>query len=284
MHRYSFTVAPANDGAGLLRAIRLAYPALPFSYLRRALQERQIKLNGVRQAQNGPVRAGDAVEFFSAWQPMPVPVVFEDEHLIIFNKPAGLNSDETSRSEASLIALARQQAENPQDIFLCHRLDNQTSGLVMAAKSAQARDAVEQAQKLHQIDKYYECLAKGTPQPVQATLHAYWRKDAAAARVTVFAQPQAGTREIITAYQVLIPGEISRLRIRLHTGRTHQIRAHLAFYGYPVLGDDQYGDRAFNRSQHTRQLMLCATRLVFHTKEGLLAPLDGRVLQIDAPF
>ena len=92
-----------------------------------------------------------------------------------------------------------------------------------------------------------------------------------------------GAKKIITEYTVVQPGECARLRIALHTGRTHQIRAHMAFIGHPLLGDDQYGDRAFNREYKARRLMLCATSLAIETG-GQLPQLDGRVFTIECPF
>lgn len=114
-------------------------------------------------------------------------------------------------------------------------------------------------------------------------MHAYLRKDAQLSRVAVTDYPARGALEIITGYRVLEPGEYARLEVELMTGRTHQIRAHLAHIGHPILGDDKYGDRALNRRLGLRRQQLWATRLVFHAG-GALAYLDGKAFSVDCPF
>ena len=108
-------------------------------------------------------------------------------------------------------------------------------------------------------------------------------KDAAAARVTIFDHEVPESKPIATAYETLESGPVSRVRVELITGRTHQIRAHMASLGHPLLGDDVYGDRAFNRVQKARRLMLCATRLTLHT-DGKLPALEGKTFAIPCPF
>ena len=133
------------------------------------------------------------------------------------------------------------------------------------------------------MDKRYICLVRGMMKPPAATCKAYLLKDAQAARVTILDHPVPGAKSISTAYETLESGPISRLRVHLLTGRTHQIRAHLAALGHPLLGDDVYGDRAFNRLNHARRLMLCAASLTLETG-GQLPQLDGRTFTIDCPF
>ena len=102
------------------------------------------------------------------------------------------------------------------------------------------------------MDKRYICLVRGMMKPPSATCRAYLRKDADAARVTILDQPAPDAKPIVTEYETVETGPVSRLRVHLVTGRTHQIRAHLASLGHPLLGDDVYGDRAVNRAQHVR--------------------------------
>ena len=111
--------------------------------------------------------------------------------------------------------------------------------------------------------KEYTCLVLGTPEREHAVLEHFLIKDAKHAKVRVTSKELDGAKRIVTEYSVLESGECSRLAIRLHTGRTHQIRAHMAFIGHPLLGDDQYGDREANRHFKVRKLMLCSTRLSF---------------------
>lgn len=134
------------------------------------------------------------------------------------------------------------------------------------------------------MDKRYICLVRGMMKPSAAVCRAYLLKDARAARVTIHDEPVPGARPIITAYETLEAGAVSRLLVHLVTGRTHQIRAHLAALGHPLLGDDVYGDRAFNRQQKVQgRLCLCAARLTLDTA-GELPQLDGKTFEIPCPF
>jgi 23S rRNA pseudouridine955/2504/2580 synthase len=119
--------------------------------------------------------------------------------------------------------------------------------------------------------------------PPSAVCHAWLVKDPLHAEVRITDREIPGARPIVTGYETLESGPVSRLRIHLITGRTHQIRAHLAALGHPVLGDDLYGDRDFNRREKARTLKLCAVSLKLDT-EGRLPNLDGREFSIDPPF
>ena len=159
----------------------------------------------------------------------------------------------------------------------------QTSGLCLFAKNQQALDVLEEVFRQRSLEKHYECLVRGIPKPPRAECKAFLVKDAKKARVRVTDHPAPGGREIVTAYETLSAGPVSRLRVHLITGRTHQIRAHLAALGHPILGDDVYGDRAFNRARKTWKLRLCAVSLRLDTK-GRMPALDGRLFSIRAPF
>lgn len=140
-----------------------------------------------------------------------------------------------------------------------------------------------QAFKNRSINKGYNCLVKGIPVPNQAVLEAYLLKDSVHATVRILDMPARDAKPIITQYQVIESGSISRLQINLVTGRTHQIRAHMAFIGHPILGDDKYGDRLFNKINDAQHLYLCATSMEFRI-EGCLNYLDGKIFVIKAPF
>ena len=114
-------------------------------------------------------------------------------------------------------------------------------------------------------------------------MHAFLRKDAQISRVSVTDYPARGSMEIVTAYRVIQGGKNAKLEVELITGRTHQIRAHLAHIGHPILGDDKYGDRVLNRELGVKRQQLWATRLVFHA-EGALSYLNGKTFSVKCPF
>ena len=155
--------------------------------------------------------------------------------------------------------------------------------LLLLTKDDAAYEAAREAFEQRTMEKFYTCRTKGCPAKQEAVIHAYLRKDAQLSRVAVTDYPARGALEIITGYPVLEPGEYARLEVELMTGRTHQIRAHLAHIGHPILGDDKYGDRALNRRLGLRRQQLWATRLVFHAG-GALAYLDGKAFSVDCPF
>lgn len=280
LNRYTVTVA--RDGP-LLRALSLGLPLLAPSAIRAALKRRDVLVNGQRLSGNVQVRAGDSLVLYTTAMMREVPVLYEDAHCLVVNKPAGLNADENSRSGASLLAWARAYAGPGDNLALVHRLDNQTSGLMVLARTAEAQRALEEAFRTGQVHKQYICLVRGSPQPSASVLTAWLTKDAQAARVQVTNHKTPQGKRIVTEYATLAGGPVSRLLVTLVTGRTHQIRAQLSAIGHPVLGDEVYGDRAFNRGQGVRALKLCATRLGFDDSLGLPG-LAGRHFMIEPPF
>lgn len=284
MKRYEWTVQP-GQGMPVRRFLRLACPTMPDWAVRGAFRQRQVQVNGVRVPADHALHAGDQVVFYAEAAPAHIPVVYEDDAVLVCNKPAGVNSDRNAASPFSLIAWAEERANGAYSPMLCHRLDNQTSGLILIAKTRQAAAAVDDAMRNGRIVKTYTALAAGAPRPPQATAKAFLTKDAAHARVHVHPDGAPGAREIITEYATLeTRGGLSLLRVTLHTGRTHQIRAHLAYLGCPVLGDDLYGNRQVNRQRKASRLCLCASGLDLGEMGAPLAHLSGRKLRVAAPF
>ena len=247
------------------------------------------KLDGKRVKPDVRVMAGQKVELFCMEQEAPlVDVIFEDEDVLLVNKRSGISVEPDEKGGVTLTELAHRhvrrsnpEAPAPQ---ACHRLDNQTCGLLLFAKNERAAAILLRAFRDRTMDKRYICLVRGMMKPPAATCRAYLVKDAKAARVTIHDDAVPGSRPIITEYETLEAGPVSRLLVHLVTGRTHQIRAHMSALGHPLLGDDVYGDRAFNRQQKVQgRLCLCAARLTIDTA-GQLPQLDGRTFTAPCPF
>ncbi len=209
------------------------------------------------------------------------PIVWRDDNLLACDKPAGLSVAEEDGGDSLEARLNRALGR----VYPVHRLDVATRGLVLFARSETARDALNQAIRARTIRKFYHCRVWGDPGSAPRELHAYLEKDEAAARVRVFDAPRPGAnaKEIVTRCRALSRGaESSLLEVELVTGRTHQIRAHLAHEGFPLLGDDRYGDRERDRRAGVRALALEAVRLeLFFPKGSALAYLNGTILSLE---
>lgn len=285
-------IPPEASGQKVSGFLRGALPDLPESVLRKVFDARDVKLDGVRVSRDQPVQGGQTLKIFlpAAYAddaPPALDVVYEDEDVLLVNKRAGISVEPDARGGVTLTDLcAAYAARRDPDAFppaACHRLDNQTCGLCLFARSQQALDILQDAFRGRTLEKEYICLVRGIMKPPSAVCRAWLIKDAKKARVRITDHPEPGSKPIVTGYETLESGPVSRLRVRLFTGRTHQIRAHLAALGHPVLGDDVYGDRNFNRREKARGLKLCASSLRLDTG-GRLPRLDGRTFTIEPPF
>lgn len=232
---------------------------------RTLLKAREIRVNGARVSADMPLKQGDIVRYFLTPKQesrAAFSVVYEDENVIVADKESGVNS------EAVFSALCERG-----ETYFIHRLDRNTAGLLVFAKSAEAEGELLSAFRDRRVEKIYLARVVGCPKEKHAVCTAYLKKDAAASRVRVSSKPVG--EKIITEYEVVERGETSLLRVTLHTGKTHQIRAHLAFLGCPIVGDEKYGDGAYNRAHNAVRQKLVAKRLTLHCT-GALAYLDGR--------
>lgn len=289
-------VTSVQDGWMLSAVLTQAAPDMPLWAIREAIRHRDVRVDGERTAQDVRVYAGQEIRAFfpkralNVAKTLPAPrVVYEDEHILLIDKPQGIpaqNEDRPLEGDSALtraIAYLQSAGEKTDCVRLCHRLDVQTGGLLLLTKDEAAYESAVQAFSERTFQKFYTCRVKGCPAQREAVMRAYLRKDAEISRVAVTDYPARGALEIVTAYRVLEAGEQSRLEVELVTGRTHQIRAHLAHIGHPILGDDKYGDRLLNRRLGLRRQQLWATRLVFQA-EGALSYLNGRVFETGCPF
>lgn len=292
-------VPQEKDGLMLSQLLMQMAADVPVWAIKEAMKKRDVRIDGIRVSGDVRVQAGQEIRVF--WPKAVVSgktqgkafekpeIVFEDEHVLLINKPQGLqsqNEDHPLAGDSALtrvIAYLKAKGEATDCVHLCHRLDVQTGGLLLFAKDDEAFESAMQAFSERTFRKFYTCRVKGCPAKRESVMRAHLRKDAQISRVSVTDYPARGSMEIVTGYRVVQPGENALLEVELITGRTHQIRAHLAHIGHPILGDDKYGDRLLNRALNLKRQQLWATRLVFDA-EGALAYLNGRSFSVKCPF
>ena len=270
------------------------YPALGLGRLNKALRENKVKLNGKKQPLSTRVQNGDTIRLFLTDEqlesrPTPAAVfVYEDDNIIIANKPAGLTVDGADSDTLIKRVQAKLAAEGkPTHAVLCHRLDTGTSGLVLLAKNNAAEAFLTGAIKAREIEKRYLCVTLGRPNPPAALLRDYLLQDAERGMVYITDTTAGGAKEVITGYETLaVSGRLALLEVELVTGRTHQIRAHLAHIGCPILGDSKYGNNAANRELRLKDQARCAWELRFPAKisDERFSYLAGRVFHAEKPW
>ena len=297
-----------KPGVRLDAFLHRAEPSLTVGALHRYLRENKIKVNGKRLPLSARLAAGDVVRLYLPGQPAQgegpaylaakpyFTPVYEDAQVLVAQKPAGLLvQDEAGAQADTLLNRARRYlyekgelaANAPWLPQLCHRLDTGTSGLVILAKTPAALAQMTELIRTRAVQKEYLCVTVGAPARPQAELRGFLVKNAKRGTVRVTAAAQRGAKEIITRYETLCKsGALALLRVQLVTGRTHQIRAHLASIGCPVLGDSKYGNTQANRAWHFKYQALCAYSLRFPAmeKESPCAGLSGKTLFAEEPW
>lgn len=266
------------------------YNKLPQSAIFKALRNKDIKVNGTRIKDNVTLELGDEIEVYikddiilgkvSKFAINPKDMVYEDENIIVYNKPQNIEV----QGKNGELGLEEALKEQMSISFLkaCHRLDRNTSGLVILAKNRESEETMLAMIKDRVVKKYYKALVYGIPKNKAMTVKAYLFKDSKNSQVLVSDVKAKGYQEIITRYQVLesYQDNTALLEVELITGRTHQIRAHLAHIGYPIIGDGKYGVNKINKQFHQKFQQLFSYKLVFENAYGVLSYLQGKIIKI----
>ena len=280
----------ANDaGQRLDKLLTKTFRNLPTSLLYKGIRTKNIKLNGKRCEISTRVKEGDIIalylkddvleetdskpDFMTAGKTLQI--VYEDDNLLLADKPAGLlvHPDENEYRDTLIFRIQRYlfekgeynpEKENSFTPALVNRIDRNTCGIVIAAKNAAALRILNEKLKRRELHKYYLCVVHGTFEKKSDILEGYLEKNEAQNRVYISNSAKNGARQISTRYTVLDENErFSLLEIELLTGRTHQIRAHLASIGHPLLGDGKYGTNALNKGTGFSKQALCSYCLQF---------------------
>ena len=279
------TVPDGVPAMPLDKYLKRAWPLVPGHVFRELYKKKDVRVNGARADASATVRGGDALVLYAenALFAQEPDILWTDEKLIVAVKPQGLPVDVDRDGVGADTLLTRLQRRWP-NAALCHRLDAATGGIVLAAADEAVLEQALEAFRTHGVQKQYHALALHPFDRREYTLKAYLQKDARRAEVRVLDRSKPGAKPIETRCRVLSQAAPDLWYVALEpvTGRTHQLRAHLAHAGHPLLGDDKYGDRAANRAHPKIPLCLWHERLTVPA-DSPLTDYRGKVFETLAP-
>lgn len=304
-----FTVSKNDANQRLDKFITKLMPTLPKALMYKYIRLKRIKLNGKRTEINTRIKEGDVLsayisdEFFTPVKPHydflsagdSLNIVYEDQNIILADKPQGLlvHPDENEYNDTLIGRIQKYlfnkkeydpEAENSFRPALANRIDRNTGGIVIAAKNAEALRILCDKIKNREIDKYYLAVVHGKPKLNEGLLEGYLEKNEAKNKVYMQNKKTDNNLTVKTFYRTLISkGGLSLLEIELLTGRTHQIRAHMASIGHPLLGDGKYGKLADDKKRgFSRQALYSyKLRFSFTTDAGILQGLSGKEFTVN---
>ncbi|MDE5583853.1 MAG: RluA family pseudouridine synthase [Ruminococcus sp.] len=285
----TFIITPNDSGQRIDKFISKALPDIPKSMMYRLFRKKDIKINGKKCDISAKLQEGDTVTVYVKQElsaekkhdmnflkaPDSIEKIYEDENILIVYKPVGLDSHSNGTNTAdTLINRIKHYLYNKGEYIpeseksfspaLSSRLDRNTSGLVISAKNAMALREINTAIKCGEVHKIYRCVTVSPPPKDKDIITAYHRKDDARNIVRISDTAQEGFREIKTGYEVIRrKNGLCLVEVTLFTGRTHQIRAHLAHIKAHILGDGKYGNISANKRYGVFRQALCAYSLKF---------------------
>ncbi len=290
------------------------FSSIPASMVYKGIRKKRIKVNGKKSEEKYILTEGDVLELYindeffetekgsgeDAFKKInpQIRIVYEDENIMLVDKDAGVSvhDDEKEKTNTLINHIKaylyqkgeyKPEEENSFVPSLCNRIDKNTSGIVIAAKNAMALRTMNEIIKNREIRKYYLCLARGHFEEKEKTLKSYMVKNEQQNRVYVHDRPVDGGKTAITHYKVLKEGHLtSLLEVELLTGRTHQIRAHMASIGHHLAGDGKYGTNEFNKKVGMKHQALYSYKLTFDFKnKNELFYLNGKTFEVEnVPF
>lgn len=281
----NLVVSQKFDGKKLTAYLSHEFPNLSQGAIYKALRKKDIRVNDIKVSENITIHEGDDIKIYIIdsilfGEEKKLNVIYEDENILAVNKPKGIEVT----GEKSLTDLVHKQYNN-YSIMPCHRLDRNTEGIILFAKNKEVLEILFEKFQNHEIVKYYKCKVIGIPKKKHDVLEAYLFKDTKKSIVYVSNEKKQGYRPIKTEYTILEENKeknYSILQVILHTGRTHQIRAHLAHIGHPIIGDGKYGINEVNKKfgEKTQNLESYKIKFDFKTNSGMLAYLNGKEIKI----
>ena len=305
------TVHKNDENQRLDKYLKKYLKEAPGSFIYKMLRKKNIVLNGKKADGTEKLIAGDEIKLFFAEETLqkftgedtsaPVlqfpqkdlHILFEDEDVLLINKPAGelsqkAEANNVSMNEYALGYLQKTGAitEESLKVFkpsVCNRLDRNTSGILIVAKTYQAAREFGEALQKRSVHKFYRCIVKGEVKKAE-TIDGYLWKDEKTNKVQIFKEKREGASEIHTAYRpIKCENGLTLLEVHLITGRTHQIRAHLSSIGHSILGDPKYGDKKLSEKWKVKYQLLHACRLELDGFTGDFAKYNGKIITADVP-
>lgn len=257
------------------------FPSLSSGLFYKTLRKKDFRVNDNRISENIMLHTGDEIKVFISDELLENKIsfstIYEDNNILVIDKPA--NIEVVGENSVTFILEKKYSYIKP-----CHRLDRNTTGLVLFAKNEESLNILLDKFKNHEIEKHYRATVYGIPKVEKAKLEAFLFKDSKKSLVYISDEPKKGYQKIITSYEVINEDKkqnISVLDVKLETGRTHQIRAHLAYIGFPIIGDGKYGKNEINKRFNKKAQLLESYSLKFNfsSPSGILSYLNGKVIK-----